>query len=72
MTVPNIVLRDLGISPGEKLSIYRGVLSGIPVMVVANSDMPELTAETGLLDTQWDDGLMASDQLYRKYAGGPA
>jgi antitoxin component of MazEF toxin-antitoxin module len=46
ITIPNTVLRDLGVQPGENLSVYRGTIGGLPVAVVANSDMPEL-AEQG-------------------------
>jgi antitoxin component of MazEF toxin-antitoxin module len=44
VAIPNTVLQDLGAKPGERLSVYRGVIGDIPVAVLANADMPELTA----------------------------
>jgi bifunctional DNA-binding transcriptional regulator/antitoxin component of YhaV-PrlF toxin-antitoxin module len=44
VTIPNTVLRDLGVKPGDTLSVYRGVIGGLPVAVIANADKPELTA----------------------------
>jgi antitoxin component of MazEF toxin-antitoxin module len=45
ITIPNTVLRDLGVQPGEKLSVYRGTVGGLPVAVIANADTPELAEE---------------------------
>jgi hypothetical protein len=45
VTIPNTVLRDLGVKPGETLSVYRGSIGGLPVAVMANIDAPELAAE---------------------------
>jgi hypothetical protein len=44
VAVPNTVLRDLGVTQGEKISVYRGVTGGLPVAVLANADTPELAA----------------------------
>jgi bifunctional DNA-binding transcriptional regulator/antitoxin component of YhaV-PrlF toxin-antitoxin module len=44
ITIPNTVLRDLGVKPGERLSVYRGAIGGLPVAVIANADVPELAA----------------------------
>jgi hypothetical protein len=49
LTMPNTALRDLGISTGERLSLYRGNISGNPVVVAANIDTAELADEP---DTQ--------------------
>jgi hypothetical protein len=42
ITIPGTVLRDLGAKPGERLSLYRGTIDGLPVAVIANADAPEL------------------------------
>jgi hypothetical protein len=44
ITIPNTVLRDLGVQPGEKISVYRGAIGGLPVAVIADADTPELAA----------------------------
>jgi hypothetical protein len=45
LTIPNTVLRDLGVQPGDKLSVYRGVIGGLPVAVIASADTPELAED---------------------------
>jgi antitoxin component of MazEF toxin-antitoxin module len=45
ITIPNTVLRDLGAKTGEKISIYRGTIDGLPVAVLAKVDTAELAAE---------------------------
>jgi hypothetical protein len=52
IAIPNSVLNDLGVKPGEKLSIYRGVIGGLQVAVIANVDTPELATIDGLLDRE--------------------
>jgi hypothetical protein len=45
VTVPNTVLKDMGVKPRGKLSVYRGVIDGLNVTVMANADLPGLTNE---------------------------
>jgi antitoxin component of MazEF toxin-antitoxin module len=49
ITLPDVILKDLQVEEGETLSLYSGVIGGVPVMVLANLDAPELTdqAEAG-------------------------
>jgi hypothetical protein len=42
ISVPNTIFRDLGVKPGDDLSVYRGTIGGLPVAVIANIDAPEL------------------------------
>lgn len=48
LTIPNIQAQDLGVSPGDSLSMYKGVLAGKPVIILANTDAPYLMDEASV------------------------
>jgi hypothetical protein len=43
--ISGTTLKDLQATVGDVLSLYRGTINGIQVMVVANIDAPELRVE---------------------------
>jgi antitoxin component of MazEF toxin-antitoxin module len=47
MYIPKTLMKDLRVKIGSTLSLYRGVIGGVPVIILANSDAPELTDEPG-------------------------
>jgi hypothetical protein len=42
ISIPKTALEDLGVKKGETLSLYRGNIGKVPVVVLANSNVPEL------------------------------
>lgn len=48
VSLPSIQAQDLGVSPGDSLSMYKGVLAGKPVIILANTDAPYLMDEASV------------------------
>ena len=47
ITIPRVIADDLGVTVGDALSLYRGSMDGIQVLVLANSDKPEIGGQDG-------------------------
>ena len=47
ITIPRVIADDLGVTVGDALSLYRGSMDGLQVLVLANSDKPEIGGQDG-------------------------
>ena len=45
--IPRHVAEDLGVKVGDELSLYRGMIDGLQVLVLAHSDKPMLGGQDG-------------------------
>lgn len=46
MTIPKVKLADLGIVPGDSVSVYAAIMGGRHVLIISSADEPVLTDET--------------------------